>query len=217
MGIFSMMSSDSQAMGRVGEVIIRTWQTASKMKDQRGHLPEDSGRNDNFRAKRYIAKYTVNPAVTHGISAYVGSVETGKYADLVIWKPAFFGVKPEMILKGGCIAAARMGDANASIPTPQPVIYAKMFGAAGLALSRTCITFMSGAAVKGHVPERLGLRRIVLPVKDCRGISKADMRCNGFLGDIAVDPETYAVTVDGQRITCEPADTLPLTQKYFLF
>jgi urease subunit alpha len=216
MGIFSMMSSDSQAMGRVGEVITRTWQTASKMKDQRGKLPEDSERNDNFRAKRYVSKYTINPAITHGISAYVGSVETGKYADLVIWKPALFGAKPEMIIKGGFIIASKMGDANASIPTPQPVVYTKMFGAAGLAQYRTCITFVSEAAAK-NIAQRLGLRRIVLPVKNCRSLSKADMRYNSRTGDIKVDPETYTVTVDGERVTCEPAHKLPLTQKYYLF
>jgi urease subunit alpha len=216
MGIFSMMSSDSQAMGRVGEVIVRTWQTASKMKDQRGALPEDGGRNDNFRVKRYIAKYTINPAVSHGIADYVGSVETGKYADLVIWKPALFGAKPEMILKGGFIMASRMGDANASIPTPQPVVYTKMFGASGLAQKRTCITFVSGAAA-GGVAKRLGLRRIVLPVKNCRALSKADMRHNSRTGDIAVDPETYTVTVDGERVTCAPAGALPLARKYDLF
>ena len=217
MGIFSMMSSDSQAMGRVGEVITRTWQTASKMKSQRGALPEDSARNDNLRAKRYIAKYTINPAVTHGISGYVGSLETGKYADLVLWKPAFFGVKPEMIIKGGFIIASKMGDANASIPTPQPVVYTEMFGAHGLALSRSCITFTSEAAFSGGLAARLSLKRIVLPVKNCRHIGKADMRLNDRTGDIRVDPETYRVTVDGERITCEAARELPLTQKYFLF
>jgi urease subunit alpha len=217
MGIFSMMSSDSQAMGRVGEVITRTWQTASKMKDQRGALPEDSARNDNFRIKRYIAKYTINPAVTHGIAAYVGSVETGKYADLVLWKPAFFGAKPEMMLKGGFIIAAKMGDANASIPTPQPVLYTKMFGASALAQKRTCITFVSGAAAKSGIRERLGLGRIVLPVKNCRALSKRDMRGNDRTGHIEVDPETYTVTVDGERIGCEPARELPLTRKYYLF
>ncbi|MDR0320728.1 MAG: urease subunit alpha [Treponema sp.] len=216
MGIFSMMSSDSQAMGRVGEVITRTWQTASKMKDQRGTLPEDSERNDNFRAKRYVSKYTINPAVTHGISEYIGSVEAGKYADLVIWKPALFGAKPEMIIKGGFIIASKMGDANASIPTPQPVVYTKMFGAAGLAQNRTCITFVSGVAAK-NIVQRLGLRRIVLAVKNCRSLSKADMHYNNRTGDIKVDPETYTVTVDGERVTCKPAEKLPLTQKYYLF
>jgi urease subunit alpha len=217
MGIFSMMSSDSQAMGRVGEVITRTWQTASKMKNQRGALPQDSERSDNFRAKRYVSKYTINPAVTHGISDYVGSVETGKLADLVIWRPALFGVKPEMIIKGGFIIASKMGDANASIPTPQPVIYTKMFGASALALSRTCVTFVSGVAAKDGIAERLGLKRIVLPVKNCRDISKADMRFNDRTGDIQVDPETYTVTVDGEPVTCLAAEALPLTRKYYLF
>jgi urease subunit alpha len=217
MGIFSMMSSDSQAMGRVGEVITRTWQTASKMKNQRGSLPEDSARNDNFRAKRYVSKYTINPAVTHGISDYVGSVETGKLADLVIWRPALFGAKPEMIIKGGFIIASKMGDANASIPTPQPVIYTKMFGASALAQSRTCVTFVSGIAASGGIAARLGLNRIVLPVKNCRNISKADMKFNDRTGDIAVDPETYTVTVDGEIVTCAAAETLPLARKYYLF
>jgi urease subunit alpha len=217
MGFFSMMSSDSQAMGRVGEVITRTWQTASKMKSQRGALPEDSARNDNFRAKRFVAKYTINPAVTHGISDYVGSVETGKLADLVIWRPDMFGAKPEMIIKGGFIIASKMGDANASLPTPQPVIYTKMFGASALAQKRTCATFVSKSAAEDGIAARLGLERIVLPVKNCRGVSKADMRFNSRTGKIDVDPETYTVTVDGERVTCEAAETLPLTQKYFLF
>lgn len=217
MGIFSMMSSDSQAMGRVGEVIARTWQTASKMKDQRGKLPEDSDRNDNFRVKRYISKYTVNPAVTHGISDYVGSVEVGKMADLVLWKPSMFGVKPEMIIKGGFICASKMGDANASVPTPQPVVYTKMFGANGLAAKRCCATFVSKAAADDGIAERLSLQRMVLPVKNCRNIGKKDMRFNDRTGDIRVDPENYHVTVDGEEISCEAAEKLPLTQKYFLF
>ena len=217
MGIFSMMSSDSQAMGRVGEVITRTWQTASKMKDQRGSLNEDSERNDNFRIKRYISKYTINPAVTHGISEYVGSVEVGKIADLVLWKPAFFGVKPEMIIKGGFICAAKMGDANASIPTPQPVVYTKMFGSYSLAVKRCCATFVSKAAADDNIGEKLGLERKVLPVSNCRGIGKSDMKFNSKTGNIEVDPETYTVTVDGKKITCEPADELPLAQRYFLF
>lgn len=217
MGIFSMMSSDSQAMGRVGEVITRTWQTASKMKDQRGALPEDSERNDNFRIKRYVSKYTINPAITHGIADYVGSVEVGKYADLVLWKPAMFGVKPEMIIKGGFICASKMGDANASIPTPQPVVYTKMFGAHGLAVKRSCISFVSAVAADKGIKERLGLERIVLPVKNCRNIGKKDMRYNDRTGDIKVDPENYRVTVDGEHITCEAAEKLPLTQKYYLF
>lgn len=217
MGIFSMMSSDSQAMGRVGEVITRTWQTASKMKDQRGILPEDNARNDNFRVRRYISKYTINPAITHGISEYVGSVETGKYADLVLWRPDFFGAKPEMIIKGGFICAAKMGDANASIPTPQPVVYTKMFGAHGLARKRCCIDFVSAAAFNSGIREKLGLGKIVLPVKNCRKISKSDMKFNDRTGKIDVDPETYKVTVDGETITCGAAEKLPLTQKYYLF
>ena len=217
MGIFSMMSSDSQAMGRVGEVITRTWQTAAKMKDQRGPLPQDSLRNDNFRAKRYVSKYTINPAITHGISDYTGSVEIGKYADLVIWKPALFGAKPEMILKGGFIIASKMGDANASIPTPQPVLYAKMFGGSDLARKRTCLTFVSKAAAESGIADRLDLKRTVLPVKNCRNIGKADMRFNDSICEITVDPETYTVWADGERIHCEPAKTLPLTQKYYLF
>ncbi len=217
MGIFSMMSSDSQAMGRVGEVITRTWQTASKMKDQRGALPEDSPRNDNFRIKRYISKYTINPAITHGIADYVGSVEVGKIADLVLWKPAMFGVKPEMIIKGGFICASRMGDANASIPTPQPVVYTKMFGAHGLAVKRCCATFTSKAAVQNGIAETLGLERMVLPVSGCRTIRKSSMKFNDRTGNIEVDPETYRVTVDGEEITCQAAQTLPLAQRYFLF
>lgn len=217
MGIFSMMSSDSQAMGRVGEVITRTWQTASKMKDQRGILPEDNARNDNFRVKRYVSKYTINPAVTHGISDYVGSVEVGKMADLVLWKPSMFGVKPEMIIKGGFICASKMGDANASIPTPQPVVYTKMFGAEGLAVKRCCATFVSKAAMENGIAEKLDLQRIVLPVKNCRSIGKKDMRFNDRTGDIKVDPENYRVTVDGEEIICEAAEKLPLTQKYYLF
>ncbi|HJD46503.1 MAG TPA: urease subunit alpha [Candidatus Mediterraneibacter norfolkensis] len=217
MGIFSMMSSDSQAMGRVGEVITRTWQTASKMRDQRGTLPEDSSRNDNFRVKRYVSKYTINPAITHGLAKYIGSVETGKFADLVLWKPAMFGVKPEMIIKGGFIVASKMGDANASIPTPQPVVYTNMFGAYGLARKRTCISFVSKAAAEGGIKERLGLSRMVLPVGNCRNIGKKDMKYNDRTGDIQVDPETYHVSVDGEEITCEPAKELPLTQRYYLF
>jgi len=217
MGIFSMMSSDSQAMGRVGEVITRTWQTASKMKDQRGVLAEDSPRADNFRVKRYISKYTINPAITHGISEYVGSVEVGKFADLVLWKPAMFGVKPEMIIKGGFITASKMGDANASIPTPQPVVYTNMFGAHGLAKKHTSLTFVSKAAYNAGIKERLGLEKTVLPVKNCRCIGKRDMKFNERTGNIEVDSETYTVTVDGEKITCEPAEKLPLAQKYYLF
>lgn len=217
MGIFSMMSSDSQAMGRVGEVITRTWQTADKMKKQRGPLEGDSERNDNCRVKRYVAKYTINPAITHGIAHLVGSIEEGKMADIILWKPAMFGVKPYMIIKGGFITAARMGDANASIPTPQPVVYTKMFGAIGQAKCSTCITFASQAALLLGVKERLGLKRQVAAVKNCRNIGKKDMKNNDTIADIEVNPETYEVRVNGQKITCEAAKTLPLTQLYYLF
>ncbi len=217
MGIFSMMSSDSQAMGRVGEVITRTWQTANKMKKQRGALPEDSERNDNFRVRRYIAKYTINPAITHGVSEYVGSVEVGKMADLVLWNPAMFGVKPDMIIKGGFIIASKMGDANASIPTPQPVVYTKMFGGYGLARKRTCITFVSQAAIENGIKEKLSLQRQVLPVHDCRKIEKKDMKNNDVIADIQVNPENYEVRVDGELISCEAAEELPMAQRYFLF
>lgn len=216
MGVFSMMSSDSQAMGRVSEVIIRTWQTASKMKQQRGSLPGDSG-NDNFRVKRYVAKYTINPAISHGISEYVGSLEPGKLADIVLWKPAFFGVKPEMIIKGGFIIASRMGDPNASIPTPQPVIYRPMFGAYGKALHQTCYTFVSKASLDNGSIEQYGLQKMVAPVKNCRNISKKDLIHNNATPNIEVDPETYEVKVDGSLITCEPATELPMAQRYFLF
>lgn len=217
MGIFSMMSSDSQAMGRVGEVIMRTWQTADKMKKQRGPLPQDSERNDNFRVKRYVAKYTINPAITHGVSEYVGSVEVGKMADLVLWNPAMFGVKPDIIIKGGFIMASKMGDANASIPTPQPVIYTKMFGGYGLARKRSCITFVSKAAYDNKIQERLDLQRQVLPVKNCRNIGKKDMKNNDVIANIEVNPETYEVRVDGELISCEAAEELSMTQRYFLF
>lgn len=216
-GAFSMISSDSQAMGRVGEVITRTWQTAHKMKVQRGPLTEETGENDNFRAKRYVAKYTINPAITHGISDTVGSIEVGKLADLVLWKPAFFGVKPAMIIKGGMIVAAPMGDANASIPTPQPVHYRTMFAAEGKALAKTCVTFVSQAAYENGIKEQLGLDRIVKPVKNTRDISKADMVLNDLQPDVSVDPETYVVKSDGKVLSCEPAETLPLAQRYFLF
>ncbi len=217
MGIFSMMSSDSQAMGRVGEVIIRTWQTAHKMKIQRGALPQDTARNDNYRAKRYVAKYTINPAITHGINQYVGSVEVGKLADLVLWKPAFFGAKPELIIKSGFIVGARMGDANASIPTPQPVVYTPMFGAKGKAVNSTCITFVSQYAHENKLMEKLGIERVSLPVKNCRAISKSDMHFNDTMAHIEVDPETYTVKVDGQKVSCEPFDELPLARLYFMF
>ena len=216
LGAFSMMSSDSQAMGRVGEVLIRTWQTAHKMKLQRGALKEDTARNDNMRVKRYIAKYTINPAITHGISHVVGSIEPGKLADLVLWKPALFGVKPSLILKGGMIAAAAMGDPNASIPTPQPVHYRPMFGAYGRAL-KTSITFVSQAALKNPAVLALGLTKRLEPVKNCRRVSKADMVHNSATPVIEVDSETYAVRADGELLVCEPASTLPLTQRYFLF
>lgn len=217
MGIFSMMSSDSQAMGRVGEVITRTWQTADKMKKQRGALPEDCERNDNFRIRRYVAKYTINPAITHGISQYVGSVEVGKLADLVLWNPKMFGVKPDMVIKGGFIIASKMGDANASIPTPEPVVYTDMFGAYGLARANTCISFVSKTAYDDGIKERLGLKRQVLPVSHCRDIGKRDMKNNDIIADIDVNPENYEVRVDGELITCKAADELALTQKYFLF
>jgi len=216
LGAFSMMSSDSQAMGRVGEVIIRTWQTAHKMKLQRGALKEDSARNDNARIKRYIAKYTINPAITHGIGHIVGSIEPGKLADLVLWKPAFFGVKPSLILKGGMIAAAAMGDPNASIPTPQPVHYRPMFGsfAGGL---KTSLTFVSQAALKNPAVLSLGLQKRLEPVKNCRKVTKADMVHNSATPVIDVDTETYAVRADGELLVCEPAQVLPMTQRYFLF
>ena len=217
MGIFSMMSSDSQAMGRVGEVITRTWQTADKMKKQRGPLEGDSERNDNCRVKRYVAKYTINPAITHGISHLVGSIEEGKIADLVLWKPEMFGVKPYMIIKGGFIAAARMGDANASIPTPQPVVYTKMFGGIGQAKRSTCITFVSEAALLLGVKEKLGLKRQVCAVKNCRNIGKKDMKSNDTMAEIEVNPETYEVKVDGQPVSCEAAKTLPMAQLYYMF
>lgn len=216
LGAFSMMSSDSQAMGRVGEVIIRTWQTAHKMKQQRGHLPEDSDRNDNFRIKRYIAKYTINPALTHGIAHVVGSIEVGKLADLVFWKPAFFGVKPTLVLKGGMIATAAMGDPNASIPTPQPVHYRPMFGSFGKAL-KTSVTFVSKAALDNPAVKALGLAKPLVAVAGTRQLKKSDMIHNGSTPLIEVDPETYAVRADGELLVCDPAQTLPMTQRYFLF
>src|SRR5271169_1912372 len=217
LGVISMLSSDSQAMGRPGEVITRTWQTAHKMKTQRGPLPEDSARNDNHRAKRYVAKYTINPAITHGMASEIGSIEPGKLADVVLWKPAFFGVKPEMIVKGGFIAWSAMGDPNASIPTPQPVMYRPMFGSFGTAIAPTSITFMSESALGAGVPQRLGLKKLVAPVRNCRRIGKKDMIHNSSTPNIEVDPETYEVRVDGTLITCEPARVLPLAQRYFLF
>ena len=217
MGVFSITSSDSQAMGRVGEVVLRTWQVADKMKKQRGKLPGDSERGDNARLKRYIAKYTINPALTHGISEHVGSVEVGKLADLVLWEPAFFGVKPTLILKGGQIASSVMGDPNASIPTPQPQLMRNAFGALGSAVYSSSITFMSQAAVDAGLPERLGLRKMVEPVHGIRSLQKADLPFNGETPQLEVDPETYEVRVNGQIITCEPSDELPMAQRYFLF
>jgi urease subunit alpha len=216
LGAISMMSSDSQAMGRIAEVIARTWQTASKMKVQRGALPGD-GRHDNARAKRYVAKYTINPAIAHGIAGDVGSVEPGKLADLVVWKPAFFGVKPELVLKSGLIVTAAMGDPNASIPTPQPVRYRPMFAAFGGALASTSVTFLSRAAMDAGVPARLGLRKVTRAVSGCRGLTKAAMVHNAYCPRMEVDPETYEVRADGQLLTCEPARVLPLAQRYFLF
>jgi urease subunit alpha len=217
LGAFSMMSSDSQAMGRVGEVIIRTWQTADKMKRQRGALPEDSERADNFRVKRYLAKYTINPALTHGLAEHIGSVEIGKLADLVLWSPAFFGVKPDLVLKAGTIAAALMGDPNASIPTPQPVHYRPMFGAFGRALPASSATFLPTVAIEGGMAERLGLQRMVLPARGIRAIDKSRMVHNFATPHIEVDPETYEVRADGVHLTCEPATVLPLAQRYFLY
>ena len=227
LGAISMMSSDSQAMGRVGEVIIRTWQTAHKMKGQRGWLAPDSvtgsdsldhsARNDNFRVKRYIAKYTINPAIANGISHDVGSIEVGKWADLVIWRPAFFGVKPSLILKGGFIAAALMGDANASIPTPQPVHYRPMFGSFGRVLQATSLTFMSQTAMQNELGDQLGLKKRLSAVHGCRRVKKQDMVLNNYLPKMEIDPQTYRVRADGQLLTCEPATVLPLAQKYFLF
>lgn len=217
MGVFSIMSSDSQAMGRVAEVIIRTWQTADKMKAQRGNLLEDQNGNDNFRIKRYLAKYTINPAIAHGISDHVGSLEVGKMADIVLWKPAFFGVKPEIIIKNGFISYARMGDPNASIPTPQPVIYRPMFGAQGGAVAQTAVLFVSQAAQEADIRSRYGLHKQTIAVKNCRHIGKKDLIHNNATPDISVDPERYEVRVDGKIIGCEPARTLPLAQRYFLF
>lgn len=217
LGALSMLSSDSQAMGRVGEVITRTWQTAHKMKVQRGPLPQDNACHDNFRVKRYIAKYTINPAIAHGCSQIIGSVEVGKFADLVLWKPAFFGVKPEIVIKGGLIAASMMGDINASIPTPQPVRFRPMFGGLGLAQARTRITFVSKAAFDNGIALKLGLKSVVYPVHGVRGLTKRDMELNDYLPVIEVDPETYVVKADGVELHCEPATELPLAQKYYLF
>ncbi len=217
LGAFSMISSDSQAMGRVGEVVIRTWQTAHKMKLQRGSLAEDSAGNDNFRIKRYIAKYTINPAISHGISHEVGSIEVGKLADLVLWNPAFFAVKPSLIIKGGMIASAAMGDPNASIPTPQPVHYRPMFGAFGDTSALSSMIFLPQLAVDDGVASRLGLRKRVGAVKNTRNIGKKDLIHNFYQPHIEVDPQTYSVRADGQLLTCEPVAVLPFAQRYFLF
>ncbi|GAE93330.1 urease alpha subunit [Gracilibacillus boraciitolerans JCM 21714] len=219
LGVISMIASDSQAMGRVGESVTRTWQTADKMKKQRGgFLPEDQqAENDNFRAKRYVAKYTINQAITHGISEEVGSLEPGKLADIVIWDPKFFGTKPETVVKGGMIAYAQMGDPNASIPTPQPVMMRPMFGALGRAKYRTSITFISQIAFQEKVHEQLGLQKIIVPVKNCRNISKMDLPLNGATPKIDVNPETYEVKVDGELITCEPFKEVAMAQRYYLF
>jgi len=217
LGAFSMISSDSQAMGRIGEVIIRTWQTGHKMKVQRGALSEDSDRNDNFRAKRYVAKYTINPAIAHGIEAYVGSIEVGKLADLCLWRPAMFGVKPELVLKGGMIAWAQMGDANASIPTPQPVHMRPMFASFGGATPTTSLTFLSQAACDRGIPDQLGLKTTAVPVSGVRQRTKRDMKLNDAMPHMEVDPETYEVRADGELLTCEPATVLPMAQRYFLF
>jgi urease subunit alpha len=218
MGAFSIISSDSQAMGRVGEVIIRTWQTADKMKRQRGRLSEERGGNDNLRVRRYVSKYTINPAIAHGLSKEIGSIEVGKRADLVLWSPAFFGVKPDMVLLGGSIAAAPMGDPNASIPTPQPVHYRPMFGAYGRAVANSSVTFVSKAALDGGLKEKLGVDKEMLAVENTRGgIGKASMVLNDATPHIEVDPETYEVRADGELLTCEPAEILPMAQRYFLF
>ena len=217
LGAFSMMASDSQAMGRVGEVILRTWQTAHKMRIQRGRLPDETSENDNVRAKRYIAKYSINPAITHGICDHVGSIEVGKLADLVVWDPAFFGVKPQLVLKGGFLVWAAMGDANASIPTPQPVLGRPMFGAYGRVPYSASVTFVSQAGVEREVGERLGLQKPTVAVTNCRELDKLAMVNNTYLPNVEVNPETYEVRADGELLTCEPADVLPMTQRYFLF
>ncbi len=216
LGALSMMSSDSQAMGRVGEVVIRTWQTADKMKKQRGALPGEKG-NDNFRAKRYVAKYTINPAITHGVSRHIGSVEKGKLADLVLWSPAFFGVKPDMVIKGGSIVAAQMGDPNASIPTPQPVHYRPMFGAFGRARTASSVVFVSKAAMENGLRQKLGVEKQFVAVENTRKLSKKDMIHNDATPNIEVDAETYEVRADGKLLVCEPAKVLPMAQRYFLF
>ena len=217
MGAFSIIASDSQAMGRVGEVLIRTWQTADKMKKQRGRLAEETGENDNFRVRRYIAKYTINPAIAHGVSTHIGSIEEGKRADLVLWNPAFFGVKPEMVLLGGSIVCAQMGDPNASIPTPQPVYSRPMFGAYGRAVENSAVVFVSEAAQAAGVGKQLGLAKQTIPVRNTRDIGKRDLKLNDALPKVEVNPETYEVRADGELLTCEPASVLPMAQRYFLF
>ena len=217
MGAFSIIASDSQAMGRVGEVIIRTWQTADKMKKQRGRLAEETGDNDNYRVRRYIAKYTINPAIAHGISDHIGSIEPGKRADLVLWHPAFFGVKPEMVLLGGTIACAQMGDPNASIPTPQPVYTRPMFGAYGRSVERSAVTFVSHAANRENIRQTLDLAKQVVPVENTRNIGKKDLILNDACPEVEVNPETYEVRADGELLTCQPAEVLPMAQRYFLF
>ena len=217
MGAFSIIASDSQAMGRVGEVLIRTWQTADKMKKQRGRLAEETGENDNFRVRRYIAKYTINPAIAHGVSTHIGSIEEGKRADLVLWNPAFFGVKPEMVLLGGSIVCAQMGDPNASIPTPQPVYSRPMFGAYGRAVENSAVVFVSEAAQAAGVGKELGLAKQTIPVRNTRDIGKRDLKLNDALPKVEVNPETYEVRADGELLTCEPASVLPMAQRYFLF
>jgi urease subunit alpha len=217
MGAFSIIASDSQAMGRVGEVLIRTWQTAHKMKVQRGRLPDEQGDNDNLRVRRYIAKYTINPAIAHGMSHEIGSIEVGKRADLCLWSPAFFGVKPDMVLVGGSIACAQMGDPNASIPTPQPVYSRQMFGAMGRAVERSAVLFVSEAAQSDGIGEQLGLAKDTVAVKTTRGIGKRDLVLNDHCPEIEVNPETYEVRADGELLTCEPATELPMAQRYFLF
>ena len=217
MGAFSIIASDSQAMGRVGEVLIRTWQTADKMKKQRGRLAEETGENDNFRVRRYIAKYTINPAIAHGISTEIGSIAEGKRADLVLWSPAFFGVKPDMVLMGGMIVCAQMGDPNASIPTPQPVYSRPMFGGMGGAVAHTAVTFVSQAAQANGIRDTLGLNKQTIAVQNTRKIGKRDLILNDALPKIEVNPETYEVRADGVLLTCEPASVLPMAQRYFMF
>ena len=217
MGAFSIIASDSQAMGRVGEVLIRTWQTADKMKKQRGRLAEETGENDNFRVRRYIAKYTINPAIAHGISHEIGSITEGKRADLVLWNPAFFGVKPEMVLMSGSIVCAQMGDPNASIPTPQPVYTRPMFGAYGRSLENSAVTFVSEAAQADGIREKLGLAKQTVAVRNTRNIGKSDLILNNATPEMDVNPETYEVRADGELLTCQPAEVLPMAQRYFLF